>query len=187
MPLTAGSSYHPTDSHRFELLLDAISDYAIYMLDPHGLVTTWNAGADRIKGYSASEIIGQHFSCFFTAEDRAAGVPDALLATARDEGRHEAEGWRVRKDGTRFWCNSIVHRIEDAEGELIGFAKITRDTTERMESEEALRESERRFRMLVEGVIDYALYTLDPSGVVISWNPGAERLNEVDPENETVG
>ena len=176
MPLTAGSSYHPPDSRRFELLLDALSDYAIYMLDPHGLVTTWNAGADRIKGYSAGEIIGQHFSRFFTDEDRAAGVPDALLATAYDEGRQEAAGWRVRKDGTRFWCNAIVHRIEDAEGELIGFAQITRDITERTESEEALRESERRFRMLVEGVIDYALYTLDPSGVVISWNPGAERL-----------
>src|ERR1700757_2808534 len=100
MPLTDGSSYNPTDSHRFELLLDALSAYAIYMLDPHGFVTPWNAVPDRLRGYSANEIIGQHFSRFFTAEDRAAGVPDALLATARDEGRREAEGWRVRKDGT---------------------------------------------------------------------------------------
>jgi PAS domain S-box-containing protein len=176
MPLTAGSSYHPTDAHRIELLVDAISDYAICMLDPHGFVTTWNSGAERIKGYRASEIIGQHFSRFFTIEDQAAGMPGALLATARDEGRYEAEGWRVRKDGSRFWCNAIVHRIQDEQGHPVGFAKIIRDVSEKRESEEALRESERRFRMLVEGVVDYALYMLDPSGVVVNWNPGGERL-----------
>jgi PAS domain S-box-containing protein len=176
MPLTAGSIYHPTDAHRFELLVDAISDYAIYMLDPEGFVTTWNKGAERIKGYSAVEIIGQHFSRFFTTEDQEKRLPESLLATARAEGRYESEGWRVRKDGRRFWCNAIVHRIQDEQGQIIGFAKITRDITERMEAEEALRESERRFRLLVEGVIDYAIFMLDPSGVVINWNPGAERL-----------
>ncbi len=176
MALTAGSAHHSTDAHRLELLLDAISDYAICMLDPQGFVTTWNAGAERIKGYRPEEIIGQHFSRFFTAEDQAKGLPLSLIETARTEGRYEAEGWRVRKDGSRFWCNATVHRIFDESGELVGFAKITRDITERMEAQEALRNSERRFRMLVEGVIDYALYMLDPSGVVVNWNPGAERL-----------
>ena len=176
MPLSAGSVYPPTDAHRLELLLDAISDYAIYMLDPAGFITTWNTGAEKIKGYSAFEIIGQHFSQFFTTEDQAGRVPETILATARSQGRYEAEGWRVRKDGRRFWCNAIVHRVQNEQGELIGFAKITRDITERMKADEALRESERRFRMLVEGVVDYAIYMLDPSGVVINWNPGAERL-----------
>jgi PAS domain S-box-containing protein len=176
MSLTAGSINHPSDPYRFELLVDAISDYAIYMLDAEGFVATWNKGAERIKGYSAVEIIGQHFSRFFTTKDQENRVPESLLATARTEGRYEEEGWRVRKDGSRFWCDAIVHRIQDEQGQVIGFAKITRDITERMEAEAALRESERRFRLLVEGVIDYAIYMLDPSGVVINWNPGAERL-----------
>jgi PAS domain S-box-containing protein len=176
MPLTAGSIYDPSNAHRLELLVDAISDYAIYMLDAEGFVTTWNKGAEKINSYSAVEIIGQHVSRFFTTEDQENRLPESLLATARAEGRYEAEGWRVRKDGSRFWCNAIVHRIQDEQGQVIGFAKITRDVTERMEAEEALRESERRFRLLVEGVIDYAIYMLDPSGVVINWNPGAERL-----------
>jgi len=176
MPLSAGSVYHPTDVHRFELLVDAIADYAIYMLDAEGFVTTWNKGAENIKGYNAVETLGQHFSRFFTTEDQKNRVPETLLATARREGRYEVEGWRVRKDGSRFWCNAIVQRIQDERGDVIGFAKITRDITERMEADEALRDSERRFRLLVEGVIDYALCMLDPSGVVINWNPGAERL-----------
>ena len=176
MPLSAGSVYQLTDAHRFELLIDTIADYAICMLDAEGFVTTWSKGAENIKGYNADEIMGQHFSRFFTTEDQKNRVPENLLAIARREGRYEAEGWRVRKDGSRFWCNAIVQRIQDERGDVIGFAKITRDITERMEAEEALRESERRFRLLVEGVIDYALCLLDPSGVVINWNPGAERL-----------
>lgn len=176
MPLSAGSVYQLTDAHRFELLVDTIADYAICMLDAEGFVTTWSKGAENIKGYNADEIMGQHFSRFFTTEDQKNRVPESLLAIARREGRYEAEGWRVRKDGSRFWCNAIVQRIQDERGDVIGFAKITRDITERMEAEEALRESERRFRLLVEGVIDYALCLLDPSGVVINWNPGAERL-----------
>ena len=176
MPLSAGSVYQLTDAHRFELLVDTIADYAICMLDAEGFVTTWSKGAENIKGYNADEIMGQHFSRFFTTEDQKNRVPENLLAIARREGRYEAEGWRVRKDGSRFWCNAIVQRIQDERGDVIGFAKITRDITERMEAEEALRESERRFRLLVEGVIDYALCLLDPSGVVINWNPGAERL-----------
>lgn len=176
MPLKAGSIHHPVDAHRFELLVDAIADYAIYMLDAEGFVTTWNKGAEKIKGYSAVEIIGQHFSRFFTIEDQKKRLPESLLATARAEGRYEAEAWRVRKDGSRFWCNAIVHPIQDERGDVIGFAKVTRDITERMEAEKALRQSERRFRLLVGGVIDYALYMLDPSGLVVNWNPGAERL-----------
>jgi PAS domain S-box-containing protein len=176
MPLTVGSVYHPTEFHRHELLVEAISDYAIYMLDAEGFVTTWNRGAERIKGYSSDEIIGQHFSRFFSRQDQANGVPATLLARAATEGRYEAEGWRVRKDGSHFWCNAIVHRLSDEQGDIIAYAKITRDVTERMEATEALKESEHRFRMLVEGVIDYALYMLDPSGMVVSWNPGAERL-----------
>jgi PAS domain S-box-containing protein len=165
-----------TEAQRFELLVDAISDYAIYTLDPDGLITSWNSGAEKIKGYRAEEIIGQHFSRFFTAEDRAQGLPEKVLYTARVTGRHEAEGWRLRRDGTRFWANSILQAVHDETGVLIGLAKITRDITERLAAQNALIESERRFRMLVEGVIDYAIYMLDPSGVITNWNGGAERL-----------
>jgi PAS domain S-box-containing protein len=165
-----------TEAQRFELLVEAISDYAIYLVDPDGLVTSWNSGAEKIKGYRAHEIIGQHFSRFFTVEDRAQGLPEKILQAARVTGRHEAEGWRVRRDGTRFWSNGIVQAVHDETGTLIGFAKVIRDITERMAAQNALIESERRFRMLVEGVIDYAIYLLDPSGVITNWNAGAERL-----------
>ena len=176
MPNTADSVSRLPDIHRFELLLDAITDYAIYMLDPEGFIATWNKGAERIKQYTAEEIIGQHFSRFFTPEDRAKQLPGTLLETARNDGHYEAEGLRVRKDGSRFWCNAILRRIEDERGELIGFAKIIRDISERKEAEEALKQSEHRFRTLVEGVTDYAIYMLDPSGLVMNWNTGAERL-----------
>jgi PAS domain S-box-containing protein len=174
------------DANRIELLLDAVADYAIYMLDPDGFVTTWNAGAERIKGYQAIEIVGQHFSRFFTPEDRASGLPERILETARTHGRHEAEGWRVRKDGTRFWANAIAQPVRDEQGALIGFAKITRDITERVQAQQAILETERRFRILVEGVIDYAIYMLDPSGVITNWNTGAERLKGYS-ANEIVG
>jgi PAS domain S-box-containing protein len=164
------------ETHRIELLLGAVIDYAIYLIDLEGFVATWNKGAERIKGYSSVEIIGQHFSRFFTPEDRAAGLPDKILTAARVAGRHETEGWRLRKDGTRLWCNAIIQQVRDEEGELIGFAKITRDITERMKARDALLESERRFRLLVEGVVDYAIYMLDPSGLVVNWNTGARRL-----------
>src|SRR5262245_51154063 len=161
---------------RFELLVEAVADYAIYMLDPEGFVTTWNSGAERIKGYQAIEIIGQHFSRFFSPEDRATGLPERILETARCCGRHEAEGWRVRKDGSRFWANAIIQPVRDEHGALLGFAKITRDITERVQAQRAIIESERRFRILVEGVFDYAIYMLDPSGIVTNWNSGAQRM-----------
>jgi len=166
----------PTDDHRYRLLVEAITDYAIYMLDPDGRVTSWNPGAERFKGYRPHEIIGQHFSLFYSAEDQAAGRPARALRMATEEGRFESEGWRVRKDGTRFWAHVLIDPVRTPEGELIGFAKITRDLTERRAAEESLRQSEEQFRLLVQGVTDYAIYTLDPAGRVSSWNAGAERI-----------
>src|SRR5688572_7501497 len=131
---------------RFQLLIDSVTDYAIYMLDPEGYVASWNAGARRFKGYEAAEIIGEHFSRFFGPEDRAAGLPQHALRTAAAEGRFEAEGWRYRKDGSRFWANAVLDAIRDESGHLVGFAKITRDITERKEAESRLFESEQRFR-----------------------------------------
>ena len=119
----------------FKLLIQSIVDYAIYMLDPTGVVTSWNAGAERIKGFQTEEIVGQHFSQFYTDEDRKAGLPRKVLETARCEGKFEGEGWRVRKDGSRFWASVVIDRINDENGKLIGFAKITRDMTEKMEAQ----------------------------------------------------
>ncbi|MFC5069824.1 hybrid sensor histidine kinase/response regulator [Flaviflagellibacter deserti] len=161
---------------RYKLLVDAVTDYAIYMLDPAGIISSWNSGAERFKGYVASEVIGSHFSLFYTSEDRERGEPERALATAEREGRFETEAWRVRKDGTRFWAHVVIDPIRDPKGRLIGFAKITRDNTERQAAREALLESERRFRILVQGVTDYAIYMLDPQGQVTNWNPGAERI-----------
>jgi PAS domain S-box-containing protein len=162
--------------HRFRLLIQAISDYAIYMLDPNGIVTNWNSGAERLKGYKADEIVGQHFSRFYTKEDRLAGLPIRVLETALRTGHYEAEGWRVRKDGSRFWASVTVEAIKDENGKTLGFAKITRDITERKTAQDALRESERQFRMLIDGVTDYALYMLDPNGIITNWNRGAQRI-----------
>jgi len=159
-----------------DLLVQSVTDYAIYMLDPAGIVSSWNPGAERLKGYTADEIIGQHFSRFYTDEERAAGMPERALQRSLSEGRYEAEGWRVRKDGSRFWANVVVDPIRAEEGDHIGFAKITRDLTERREAEDALRRSEERFRLLVQGVTDYAIYMLDPLGYVSSWNAGAQRF-----------
>jgi PAS domain S-box-containing protein len=161
---------------RFELLVQSVTDYAIYMLDPSGIVTSWNAGAERFKGYRPAEIIGRHFSSFYGEEDKAAGVPERALKTAAEEGRFEAEGWRYRKDGTAFWANVVIDPIRDPDGKLLGFAKITRDLTERRQADERLRRSEERFRLLVQSVTDYAIYMLDPDGFVTSWNAGAERF-----------
>ena len=171
---------------RFQILVEAITDYAIYMLDPHGIVSSWNAGAQRFKGYAPDEIIGRHFSTFYTEADQAAGVPSRALETATREGRFEAEGWRVRKDGGRFWASIIIDPIRDEAGELIGFAKITRDLSERKLAQQTLQQSEERFRLLIQGVSDYAIYMLDPEGYVTNWNAGAERIKGYT-EREIVG
>jgi PAS domain S-box-containing protein len=165
-----------SDERRYQYLISGINDYAIYMLDPQGHVSSWNAGAKRFKGYVAQEILGEHFSRFYTEEDRASGLPERALATALREGKYEAEGWRVRKDGTRFWAHVVLDPIYNEDGALLGFAKITRDVTERKQAEDKLRESEQRFRLLVQGVTDYAIYMLSPEGVVTNWNSGAERI-----------
>ncbi|MGR9214982.1 PAS domain S-box protein (plasmid) [Rhizobium leguminosarum] len=171
---------------RFRLLVDAITDYAIYMLSPEGIITSWNAGAQRFKGYKPSEILGEHFSRFYLEEDRAAGIPARALATAAEHGRFEGEGWRQRKDGTRFWAHVIIDPIRRPSGELIGYAKITRDLTERRAAEQTIRQSEEQFRRLVQGVSDYAIYMLDPNGNVSSWNFGAERIKGYRPQ-EIIG
>ena len=176
MPLPADKAQGFLDAHKLELLLDAVSDYAIYLIDTEGFVASWNAGAEKIKGYTPTEIIGQHFSRFFTCEDQEKRLPQRILESARTHGRHEDEGWRVCKDGSRIRCNAVLHEVRDDHGDLIGFAKVTRDITERIRARDALQESERRFRILVEGVIDYAIYMLDPSGIIVNWNPGAQRL-----------
>ena len=165
-----------SEQQRFQLLINSITDYAIYMLDPEGRVATWNPGAERFKGYAAEEIIGHNFSVFFTPEDREAGLPAKALRTAANEGRFEAEGWRVRKDGTRFWASAVLDPVFDPEGAHVGFAKITRDITAKRDQGKALFDSEQRFRMLVQGVRDYAIYMLDTEGRITNWNAGAQSI-----------
>ncbi len=175
-----GGGRNPLDildcEERFQMLVDSVSDYAIYMLDPAGIVRRWNLGAERIKGYTSAEILGRHFSCFYLPEDVERGKPTYLLEVAASVGRSEDEGYRVRKDGSRFWANVVLTAVRNQNGNLIGFAKITRDLTERRNAEERLRESEERFRVLVNGIVDYGVFMLNPVGVVVSWNTGAERV-----------
>jgi PAS domain S-box-containing protein len=165
-----------TEDGRYRLLVEAITDYAIYMLDTEGRVSSWNAGAQRFKGYTASEIIGSHFSSFYTEEDKAFGLPDAALTRAVSEGKFEGEGWRVRKDGSRFWAHVVIDPIRHADGTLAGFAKITRDLTERKAAEASLKRTQEQFKFLVQSVTDYSIYMLSPLGIVSSWNQGAERI-----------
>ena len=160
----------------YRLLVEQTTEYALLVLDPTGHIMTWNLGAKRIKGYSAHEIIGRHFSVFYTKQACDRGWPEYELKMATSEGRFEDEGWRVRKDGTQFWASVVISALRDDAGKLVGFAKITRDLTERKRHEEALRQSEERFRLLVEGVVDYAIFMLDEQGIVTSWNSGAERI-----------
>ena len=179
---------HPglTGDGRFELLVNAVTDYAIYLLDQNGFVVSWNRGAERFKGYTADEIVGRHFSIFYTPEDRATNLPARALKIAAEEGKFEQEGWRVRKDGTRFWTSIVIDPVLDSDGKLIGYAKVTRDITDKLEQQKRLRESEQRFRMLVQGVRDYAIYMLDPQGYVTNWNAGASLIKGYQ-EQEIVG
>ena len=174
------------DARRLQLLIDAIVDYAIYMIDVDGTVRSWNSGAERLKGYSADEIIGKSFSSFYSPEDRARGLPQTALRIAAETGRFSSEGWRVRKDGSRFWALVVVDAIRDEQGRVIGFAKVTRDITERQQAHNELLESERRYRRLIEAVVDYAIFQLDPAGNVTTWNPGAQRIKGYDPD-EIIG
>jgi PAS domain S-box-containing protein len=175
-PVDSSPKHEQMLERRYQRLIDSVTDYAIYMLDPDGIITTWNTGAELAKGYKAEEIIGQHFSRFFTDEDRAQGVPQMALEAARRNGRYESEGWRVRRNGSRLWVSAILEAVRDDDGALVGFAKVTRDMTDRMEAARALQESERQFRLLISGVVDCALYMIDPNGIVTNWNPGAERI-----------
>jgi PAS domain S-box-containing protein len=186
MEQTDRFSASSTEDRRFRLLVEGVTDYAIYMLDPTGVVTSWNAGAARFKGYEASEIIGQHFSRFYTENDRETGLPAKVLETAAREGKFESEGWRVRKDGSRFWAHVVIDPIRTSAGELVGFAKITRDLSERKAAQAALRRSEEQFRLLVQSVTDYAIYMLDADGRITSWNAGAQRIKGYSPE-EIIG
>ncbi len=162
---------------QFAHLVAGVLDYAVFLLSPEGIVKTWNAGAQRIEGYAPDEIIGKHFSQFYPPDAIAAGWPEEELKRARRDGRFEDVGWRIRKDGSRFWTSVVITPLFEADGTLSGFLKITRDLTERKQAEEALRLSEQRFRLLVEGVKDYAIFMLDPAGNIVSWNAGAERIN----------
>jgi PAS domain S-box-containing protein len=179
-------AYTVEESARYRILVEAVTDYAIYMLDATGIVTSWNAGAQRFKGYTPEEIIGQHFSRFYGEEDRALKLPARALEISAREGKFEAEGWRIRKDGSRFWAHVVIDPIRDPSGRLVGYAKVTRDLTERRATEEALRRSEEQFRLLVQGVTDYAIYMLSPEGNVTNWNPGAQRIKGYTPA-EIVG
>src|SRR3954469_5189723 len=172
--------FNPADIPR--LLVESVRDYAIFALDAAGHVSSWNIGAERLKGYTRSEILGRHFSVFYPPQDIAAGKPDRELTDAQRDGSVEDEGWRVRKDGSRFWANVTITALRDASGALIGYAKVTRDLTERRRVESELRESEERYRILVQGVQDYAIFMLDPEGRIASWNDGARRIKGYAPE-----
>jgi len=165
-----------SDARRLQLLVDAIRDYAIVMLDVDGAVASWNSGAASLTGYSAEEIIGRPSSVFYTSEERAAGIPQVALEIASGSGSFRAEGWRVRKDGSRFWASVVINAVRDEGDELLGFAKVCRDISERRQTHESLLESERRYRQLGDAVVDYAIFQLDPAGHVTTWNAGAQRI-----------
>ena len=175
-----------TEEGRYRLLIDALTDHAIYLLDTEGRVTSWNAGAERLTGYRADEVLNRNYRLFHTEQDRDAGLPEQALDIAIRDGRVEKEGWRLRKDGSRFWAHVVIDPVRSPSGMLLGFAKITRDLTEQRQAGEALRRSEEQFRLLVQGVSDYAIYMLDPNGRITNWNLGAERIKGYRPE-EVIG
>jgi PAS domain S-box-containing protein len=173
--LAATTAQLEDTERRFRLLIEAVTDYAIFMLDAAGNIVSWNAGAQRINGYSSKEILGQHFSQFYAEEDRRAGVPQIALATAERTGRYEAEGWRVRKDGSTFWASVIINAIRDPSGALLGFAKITRDITERMRAQEAINESAEMARDVIAGALD-AFVQINEQAEITEWNAQAEAM-----------
>ncbi|HYV48016.1 MAG TPA: PAS domain S-box protein [Myxococcaceae bacterium] len=159
-----------------QLLIDSIRDYAIFMLDTQGRVRSWGAGARNVLGYAAEEITGKHFTAFYRPEDARGGRWERELELAQVQGHFEEEGWRVRKDGSHFWASVTLTPVRDEAGALVGFAKVTRDLTERKLTQEALRQEQERFKLLVASVKDYAIFMLDPAGRVATWNAGAERI-----------
>ena len=185
-PAAAPAASVPDADARFRMLTESVKDYAIFMLDTDGYIETWNDGATRLKGYTADEAIGLHFSAFYPEADVAAGKCEEALEIALREGRCEREGWRIRKDGARFWADAILTPMRDDGGRVVGFAKVTRDLTARRAAEIALHESEERFRLLVATVKDYAIFVLDPTGHVATWNAGAQRIKGYAPE-EIIG
>jgi len=165
-----------TVENPYRLLVDSVHDYAIFMLDPGGIVLTWNTGGQRLTGFTADEIVGRHYSTFYTPDAISCGWPEYELDTAARDGRFEDEGWRVRKDGTRFWANVVITALRWRDGSLRGYAKVTRDLTERRLQDEALRRSEERYRLMVSGIKDYAIFMLDADGRIVSWNSGAQTI-----------
>lgn len=170
----------------YRLIVTHVVDYGIFAIDPKGNIQTWNKGAEKLKGYTAKEIIGRNFSIFYTEEDILRQHPQYELEKAFETGRFEEEGWRIKKDGSRFWANIIITKLLDKTGAFIGYAKVTRDLSLRKEAEEKLRLSEERARLLTRVVKDYAIFMLDPMGNVVSWNEGAERIKQYKPD-EIIG
>lgn len=162
---------------RYRLMVEGVRDYAIFMLDTTGHIVTWNEGAKRTKGYSSYEIIGKHFSIFYTKEDLEDGKPERELRIAVATGKYEEEGWRIKKNGSVFWANIVITALFNEQNQHIGFSKVTRDLTERRDNEELLRQSEERYRSLIEQVADYGIFLLDEKGRIVSWNEGAKKLN----------
>ena len=173
-PVTTTLPVGPLDQYR--RLIESLTDYAIFNLSAGGLIESWNAGANQAFGYSDRDVIGHHYRLIFTPEDRASGVPEAELHAAEVNGKAAIDGWHVRKDGSKFWCTNTVQPFYDDSGKLTGFTKIVRDATQQHDSAEALRESEERLRLLVEGATEYAIFSLDTHGVVTSWNSGAREI-----------
>jgi PAS domain S-box-containing protein len=184
-PLPAGV-LQLQNEEAFRRLVEGVEDYAVFMLTPEGIVATWNLGAQRIKGYQPAEIIGKHFSHFYPQEATAKNWPAIELEHARELGRFEDEGWRIRKDGSRFWANVVITAFRGADGKLLGFSKITRDLTERRRQEELLRERGENLALLIEGVKDHAIFMLDADGAIRDWNAGAQRVHGF-PDSEVVG
>jgi len=171
---------------QYRLMVETVRDYAIFMLDATGHIITWNEGARLTKGYSKNEIIGKHFSIFYTSKDLDDKKPERELKIAVATGKYEEEGWRVKKNGSVFWANVVITPLFNEVNKLLGFLKVTRDVTERKEKEEDLRQSEERYRSLVEQVTDYGIFMMDERGRIISWNEGAKKIKGYT-ESEIIG